>query len=146
MTTDADRSQSASSEMDVVVRCPSNPVMLSYLVAKLKHAGISVKDELDTIRFKESFGSGPHGEPVADIAGLVLQFAQDNIHLILPRVLDITREVLTKISKSRSVSIICEKVTHPDGTIMSSCRYDGPVGGLTADADAVRSILDCDSE
>lgn len=142
--TDADQDQSASPEVDLVVKGLPNSVMSSYLVAKLQHAGISVKDELGDTGFIESFGSGLHGEPVADIAGLVLQFTQDNIHLILPRAIDIIREVLAKISKGRSVSIICEKVTRPDGTILSSCSYDGPVSGLTADV--VRSILDPDSD
>ena len=141
--TDADQGQISSSEVDLVVKGPFHPA-LGYLVSKLQDAGISVKDEVDVTGFKESYGIGPYGEPVADIAGLVLQFFQDNIHLILPRALDIAREALARMLKSRSASIVCQKVTRSDGTIMRSCSYNGPVSGLTTDA--VRSILDPDSE
>ena len=141
--TDADQDQISSPEVDLVVKGPSNPT-LNYLVSKLQDAGISVKDELDATGFKESYGIGPYGESVADIAGLVLQFFQDNIHQILPHALDIAREALGKVFKIRSVSIVCVKVTRPDGTILSSRSYDGPASELTTDA--VRSILDPGSD
>lgn len=140
--TDADQDQVSSPELDLVVKGPFHPA-LGYLVSKLQEAGISVKNEVDATGSKESYGIGPYGEPVADIAGLVLQFFQDNIHLILPRALDIAREALGKVFKIRSASIVCVKVTRPDGTILSSRSYNGPASELTTDA--VRSILDPDS-
>ena len=141
--TDVDQDQISSPEVDLVVKGPSHPA-LSYLVSKLQDAGTSVKEELDATGFKESYEISPYGEPVADIAGLVLQFFQDNIHQILPHALDIAREALGKMVKGRSVSITCEKITRPDGTILSSYSYNGPESGLTTDA--VRSILDPGSD
>lgn len=141
--TDADQDQISSPEVDIVVKGTFH-LALSYLVSKLQEAEISVKDELDATGSEESYGIGSYGDPVADITGLVLQFFQDNIHQILPHALDIAREALAKILKGRSVAITCEKVTRPDGTILSSCSYDGPVSGLTTDA--VRSILDPNSD